>query len=220
MEQCWACSCSCCCCCCCCCCCFLGFLLMFTACHFFQGVGDGICDCCDGSDEWQRPNSCRNVCAEQGRERKAIQDLLHFTFQFVPFEHCYWLFWSVLPLLFMSWLRMQTHLCVKYHAMCRMFPQKEKYPNHFAKLKLNIPACAGCGHFRAPPGTPRTEASWNAARDWDEKGCVVFYGGWGANTSTVACSIGVAVTSQRPSGRCAAYGEVKVTHVAQDARCR
>ena len=79
-------------CCCCCCCCFLGFLLMFTADRCFQGVGDGICDCCDGSDEWQRPNSCRNVCAEQGRERKAIQDLLHFTFQFVPFEHCYWLF--------------------------------------------------------------------------------------------------------------------------------
>ena len=35
------------------------------------GVGDGICDCCDGSDEWQYPQKCRNLCAEQGRARKA-----------------------------------------------------------------------------------------------------------------------------------------------------
>eukprot|EP00913_Durusdinium_trenchii_P002631 g2437.t1 len=34
-------------------------------------VGDGICDCCDGSDEWQRPGVCRDVCAEQGQARKA-----------------------------------------------------------------------------------------------------------------------------------------------------
>ncbi|XP_062540948.1 uncharacterized protein LOC134208982 isoform X2 [Armigeres subalbatus] len=29
-------------------------------------VNDGICDCCDGSDEWLRPEiNCRNVCKEK-----------------------------------------------------------------------------------------------------------------------------------------------------------
>lgn len=29
-------------------------------------VGDGICDCCDGSDEWKK-GSCTNSCVEEGR---------------------------------------------------------------------------------------------------------------------------------------------------------
>jgi len=33
-------------------------------------VNDGICDCCDGSDEWNRrmPSPCRNTCEEEGRQ--------------------------------------------------------------------------------------------------------------------------------------------------------
>ena len=30
-------------------------------------MGDGICDCCDGSDEWAGPLSCPNTCSEMGR---------------------------------------------------------------------------------------------------------------------------------------------------------
>ena len=30
-------------------------------------VGDGICDCCDGSDEWTGRVSCPNTCSEMGR---------------------------------------------------------------------------------------------------------------------------------------------------------
>jgi len=30
-------------------------------------VNDGICDCCDGSDEWSKAVSCTNRCVEEGR---------------------------------------------------------------------------------------------------------------------------------------------------------
>ena len=30
-------------------------------------VNDGICDCCDGSDEWDSPTECANTCMEMGR---------------------------------------------------------------------------------------------------------------------------------------------------------
>ena len=29
---------------------------------FASRVNDGLCDCCDGSDEWQRPALCPNTC--------------------------------------------------------------------------------------------------------------------------------------------------------------
>ena len=28
-------------------------------------VGDGLCDCCDGSDEWQTATQCFNTCMEE-----------------------------------------------------------------------------------------------------------------------------------------------------------
>ena len=28
-------------------------------------VGDGICDCCDGSDEWQSGANCADTCFEE-----------------------------------------------------------------------------------------------------------------------------------------------------------
>jgi len=31
---------------------------------FSSRVNDGLCDCCDGSDEWQRPTLCPNTCIE------------------------------------------------------------------------------------------------------------------------------------------------------------
>lgn len=33
-----------------------------------SAVNDGICDCCDGSDEWQGKKQCENFCADAGRE--------------------------------------------------------------------------------------------------------------------------------------------------------
>ena len=34
---------------------------------FASRVGDGICDCCDGSDEWQ-DEGCKDVCEEPERD--------------------------------------------------------------------------------------------------------------------------------------------------------
>jgi hypothetical protein len=31
---------------------------------FSSRVNDGLCDCCDGSDEWQRPTLCPNTCLD------------------------------------------------------------------------------------------------------------------------------------------------------------
>jgi Glucosidase II beta subunit-like len=40
-----------------------------------SAVNDGLCDCCDGADEWDesRPgfSVCKNTCAEEGREYRA-----------------------------------------------------------------------------------------------------------------------------------------------------
>ena len=42
-------------------------------------VNDGICDCCDGTDEWEI-NSCENTCDEMGRaareERERMQTIM------------------------------------------------------------------------------------------------------------------------------------------------
>merc|ERR1719354_1189837 len=44
-------------------------------------VNDGICDCCDGSDEWKNPSLCLNTCADLYRvhqkEREASVRLLN-----------------------------------------------------------------------------------------------------------------------------------------------
>ena len=34
---------------------------------FMFRVNDGICDCCDGSDEWESRTECPNTCMEMGR---------------------------------------------------------------------------------------------------------------------------------------------------------
>jgi len=33
---------------------------------FSSRVNDGICDCCDGSDEWALDSLCTNTCEEMG----------------------------------------------------------------------------------------------------------------------------------------------------------
>lgn len=42
-------------------------------------VNDGICDCCDGTDEWEN-NTCQNTCDEMGRaareERERMQAIM------------------------------------------------------------------------------------------------------------------------------------------------
>ena len=42
-------------------------------------VNDGICDCCDGSDEWESRATCTNTCKEMGEkalaEQKRLQEL-------------------------------------------------------------------------------------------------------------------------------------------------
>ncbi|KAJ2721159.1 hypothetical protein GGI07_004141 [Coemansia sp. Benny D115] len=39
-------------------------------------VNDGVCDpdCCDGSDEWESPGLCANVCLEVGAKYRALMD--------------------------------------------------------------------------------------------------------------------------------------------------
>ena len=50
-------------------------------------VNDGICDCCDGSDEWTGPlyqsgqtdsdvSACANVCMEMGKEEREERERL------------------------------------------------------------------------------------------------------------------------------------------------
>ena len=50
-------------------------------------VNDGICDCCDGSDEWAGPlyqsgdlgsdnSGCANICMEMGKEEREEQERL------------------------------------------------------------------------------------------------------------------------------------------------
>jgi hypothetical protein len=40
-------------------------------------VGDGVCDCCDGSDEFLNPNAhCPNTCAALDREQTELRDSL------------------------------------------------------------------------------------------------------------------------------------------------
>jgi hypothetical protein len=40
-------------------------------------VGDGVCDCCDGSDELLNPNArCPDTCADHGREQAELRDSL------------------------------------------------------------------------------------------------------------------------------------------------
>lgn len=33
-------------------------------------MNDGICDCCDGTDEWAQDTPCANTCEEEGREAR------------------------------------------------------------------------------------------------------------------------------------------------------
>ena len=35
-------------------------------------VGDGICDCCDGSDEWATTAPCMNTCFEEERRQRCV----------------------------------------------------------------------------------------------------------------------------------------------------
>jgi len=37
---------------------------------FSSRVNDGICDCCDGSDEWALESHCQNTCEEMGAAEK------------------------------------------------------------------------------------------------------------------------------------------------------
>eukprot|EP00927_Polykrikos_kofoidii_P014469 TRINITY_DN16330_c0_g1_i1.p1 TRINITY_DN16330_c0_g1~~TRINITY_DN16330_c0_g1_i1.p1 ORF type:complete len:563 (+),score=127.81 TRINITY_DN16330_c0_g1_i1:135-1691(+) len=42
---------------------------------FLSRVGDGLCDCCDGSDEWvsgNRSGACEDRCEEHGRENREV----------------------------------------------------------------------------------------------------------------------------------------------------
>ena len=39
-------------------------------------VNDGICDCCDGSDEWASENPCKNNCEEMGAAEKIERERL------------------------------------------------------------------------------------------------------------------------------------------------
>ena len=52
---------------------------MHVSISFSFRVNDGICDCCDGADEWALSDldtACQNTCDEQGREaRERIQRL-------------------------------------------------------------------------------------------------------------------------------------------------
>ncbi|KAA5557119.1 hypothetical protein F3G48_32940, partial [Pseudomonas aeruginosa] len=34
-------------------------------------VNDGVCDCCDGTDEYANPTACTNICEELGKEARA-----------------------------------------------------------------------------------------------------------------------------------------------------
>lgn len=36
-------------------------------------VNDGVCDCCDGADEFARAGACANTCEEDGREWRRLQ---------------------------------------------------------------------------------------------------------------------------------------------------
>lgn len=39
-----------------------------------SAVNDGVCDCCDGTDEWDT-EACTNTCEEAGRELRAAREL-------------------------------------------------------------------------------------------------------------------------------------------------
>ncbi len=38
-------------------------------------VGDGVCDCCDGSDEWNTKAPCVNTCREEENRLRFDRDL-------------------------------------------------------------------------------------------------------------------------------------------------